>query len=72
MNFVFVSAAIHQLYLDGTYLFNLNPATQLGDENYHRSDATCESVGSSHAGGIQVTAATNAKWWSDYDVTARA
>jgi len=50
----------------------LSPATQLGDENYQRSDATCGPMGSSHAGEIQVTAATNAKWWSDYDVTARA
>lgn len=33
LNFVFVSAANHQLYLDGTYLFNL-----LGVENYHRNN----------------------------------
>jgi hypothetical protein len=70
LNFVFVSAAIHQLYLDGTDLSNLNP-TELGDENCKRKDATSGPMARLTL-GIQVTAATNAKWWSDYDVTACA
>jgi hypothetical protein len=41
------------LYLDGTYLLNLNPATQLGDENYHRNDVTCGPMCSSHAGNTR-------------------
>lgn len=69
-NFVFSSAAIHQ-YLDGTDLFNLIPATQLDDKT--NTDMT-QRVGlqTRLTLGIQVPVATNAKWGSDYDVTARA
>ena len=39
--------------MGGTYLFNLNPATQLGDKNYKRNDAKCGPMVSSHSGNTR-------------------
>lgn len=53
------------------HLFNLNPATQLDDKT---NTEMTQRVGlqARLTLGIQIPVATNAKWGSDYDVTARA